>query len=736
MKQVAQNYRSGEISLVEVPVPACKRGGLVVRSLFSLVSMGTEAMKIHESKLSLVGKARARPDQVKKVMQSVSQQGAVATYKKVMNRLDSLTPLGYSLCGEVVEVGEGMDGYEVGQLVACGGNLHALHADFNWVPKNLCVPVPEGVGPAEASFATVGSIAMQGFRQSEAKLGETACVIGLGLLGQLMVQILRAAGVRVFGVDISEERCALAERMGAAKCGVPGTQSFDALSNAIGIATRGAGVDYVFLTAGGSSNQPVELAAELARDRARIVDIGKCSLDLPWKDYYEKELDVRFSRSYGPGRYDPSYEDDGVDYPIGYVRWTENRNMECFLDLLESKKIDLEPLITHVRPFDQAVETYEAVNKGELGGLGILFEYPAEAKFTRRIEVPAIASKGRAKGASVGLGVIGAGNYASTMILPHIKDRDDVRMIEVATATALSAANAQKKFGFERVSTDFEGLLEDTDIDAVMIMTRHHAHAAMVCKALAAGKAVFVEKPLAVSERQLAQVVETIRQTGNDRLMVGFNRRFAPALAGLKAEFGKPGGPLALQLTVNAGPLENGSWYARSQEEGSRFVGEGCHFVDLASWWLESAPVKVFAAATPNDPDNLQVTMFHEDGSVSRIAYLTQGDPRYPKEVLEVFGEGSVARMDNYASTEVWRKGKRSKQNFRGVDKGQRHEVAAFIDAVKSGAPMPIGLESLVATTAATFAVTRSLGTGAAEPVAFTAEEQAFALDSGMDAAQ
>ena len=723
MKQIAQNYKSGDILLLEVPVPACKSGGILVRTDYSLISMGTEAMKIHESKLSLIGKARARPDQVKKVMQTLAQQGPVATYKKVMNRLDSYTPLGYSLAGVVVAVGAGAEEFKVGQRVACAGNQFALHAEYNWVPKNLCVAVPENVTSLHAAFTTVGSIAMQGFRQSEAKLGETACVIGLGLVGQILVQILHAAGVRVVGIDVSKERCALAEACGAAICAIPGDSTFDALKSKLSVLTGSAGADHVFLTAGGNTNQPVEIAAELARDRARVVDIGKCKLDLPWNAYYEKELDVRFSRSYGPGRYDPNYEEGGIDYPIGYVRWTERRNMECIVDLLAAGKLDFGPITSDILPFDDAVSVYEKINAGELKGLGILFRYPLEgaqveeAAAGKPASMPSLRVR-RAAVERVRIGAIGCGNYATTMLLPHLKGRSDVELVEVATATALSAANAKTKFGFTRMSTDFRALLADADIDAVLIATRHDSHSFMVCEALRAGKAVFVEKPLAVTPEQLAQVRDTIEQTGNDRLMVGFNRRFAAVLNELRGCWGLTGGPQVVHYTVNAGPLDAGSWYGQTALQGTRFVGEGGHFIDTVSWWLGADPVEAHAIATPDDPDNLIATLTYADGSIAKLAYVTHGDPKYPKEMLEVFADGKVARMDNFRRTEVWRGGKCKKARAGGIDKGQKQELEAFVAAVKSGGEMPVPVASLIATTAATFAVSRSVATRRPERVA------------------
>ena len=377
MKQIAQNYKSGELAVLDVPVPSCRPCGVLVQSLFSLISTGTEMMKVHEANLSMVGKARARPDQVRKVLDTVSQQGAMATYKKVMNKLDSYTPLGYSLCGVVVEVGAGAEEFRVGQLVAAAGNEHALHADYNWVPVNLCAPVPAGVAPEHAAFSTVGAIAMQAVRRAEPQLGETALVIGLGLIGQLLVRLLVAGGVRVVGLDVIADRCRLAEQGGAVACASPDDAGLAAIAASLDELTSGRGADHVFLAAGGSSNAPVETAAKLARDRARVVDIGKTKLDLPWNAYYDKELDVRFSRSYGPGRYDDRYELQGIDYPAGYVRWTERRNIECFLDLLARQDIEVATLVSGTFPMADAGSVYAELSSGALKAVGVLLQYPA-----------------------------------------------------------------------------------------------------------------------------------------------------------------------------------------------------------------------------------------------------------------------------------------------------------------------------------------------------------------------
>ncbi|MBK3626361.1 bi-domain-containing oxidoreductase [Streptomyces sp. MBT49] len=722
MKQVVQNYKSGELALLDVPAPGCKPGGVLVRSSFSLISTGTELMKVSEAGMSMLGKARSRPDQVAKVVQSVATNGVPATYRKVMGKLDSYTPLGYSLCGVVEQVGAGIDDVKAGDLVACAGNEHALHAELNWVPRNLYAPVPDGLAPRHAAFGTVGSIAMQGVRQGESRLGEVALVVGLGLIGQLVVQLLAASGVVVVGADPDPARCELAERLGAAACGDPASA---AVENAVAELTGGHGVDQVYLAAGGGSNQPVELAARLSRDRGRVVDIGKCRLDLPWNAYYEKELDVRFSRSYGPGRYDPEYELEGRDYPIGYVRWTERRNLACFLDLVARGRVDVEPLISHVADFDDAVETYRSLKDGELKAVAVLFRYPGDdAEPPARapeVTVPAVRRPGgtvsappRAAKSPVRLAFVGAGNYATSMLLPHLAQRDGVELSAVVTTTALSAANAQRKFGFARATTDLDAVLGDASVDAVFVVTRHSSHAELTRKALLAGKTVFVEKPLALTEDELSGVLAAVEESGNDRLQVGFNRRFAPLLQEARKRFGVRTGPASLRYLVNAGRLDHGSWYLRGGTEGSRFVGEGGHFVDTASWLLEADPVSVYAVATPGNED-LQIVLRYPDGSTAALSYVTTGASGFPKETLDLVADGKVLRLDDFVRASVYGTSKRwvSSRLPKARDKGQSAELAAFVRAVRTGGPMPVPLESLVATTAATLAVQSALAGGA-----------------------
>ncbi|MFD2418480.1 bi-domain-containing oxidoreductase [Amycolatopsis pigmentata] len=724
MKQVVQNYKSGELALLDVPVPACKRGGVLVRTLYSLISTGTEMMKVSEAGLSMVGKARSRPDQVAKVMDSVTTNGVLATYRKVINRLDSYTPLGYSLCGVVEEIGEGITDVAVGDLVACAGNEHALHAELNWVPRNLYTPVPAKVAARHAAFGTVGSIALQGVRQGEPQLGDIVLVIGLGLIGQLVVQLLVASGARVIGADPDASRCRLAESLGALVCGAPGSSEVDA---AVAEISNGHGVDQVYLAAGGDTNQPVELAARLSRDRGRVIDIGKCSLDLPWNAYYEKELDVRFSRSYGPGRYDPEYELEGRDYPIGYVRWTERRNLECFLDLIARGRVDVEPLISHIADFSTAVETYRQLGDGGLKAVTVLFRYPGPAERTpageQEMKAAGSGETARSKprtsigwtppGQAVRVAFVGAGNYASSMLLPHLVGRDDVRLQQVVTTSALSATNARHKFGFAEVSTDVDAMLADPSIDAVFVVTRHSSHAELTRRALLAGKAVFVEKPLALSEEDLGKVLAAAEESGNHRLQVGFNRRFAPLLRQAKENFGARVGPASVRYLVNAGRLDGGSWYGRPESEGSRFAGEGGHFIDTVTWLLDLDPTSVYATATPGHGD-LHALVRYPDGSTASITYATSGHPGFPKETLEVVADGKILRFDDFLRASVYSRKRWSSSRIpRGRDKGQRAELDAFIEAVSTGGPMPVPIESLAATTLATLAVERSVTSGA-----------------------
>ncbi len=712
MKQVTQNYKSGEVRLDEVDVPAVRDGGVLVRSWYSAVSPGTEGMKVREGRLSLAAKARARPDQVKKVLSTLRQQGLVATYQKVMGKLDCLTPLGYSLSGEVVAVGRNTTGLRVGDRVACAGAGYANHAEYNFVPANLVVPVPTSVDMKHAAFATLGAISLHGFRQSEMQLGETACVIGLGLLGQMLVQILRAAGMNVVGLDLVEARCRLAEEFGALAVApdAPG------LADSVKRLTRGNGVDCVFICVSGSSNRPVELAAWLARDRARIVDIGKTRLDLPWNEYYLKELDVRFARSYGPGRYDPTYEERGIDYPIGYVRWTERRNIEAFLDLLARDAVRLKQLVSSAVPFTRAEEVYQRLAAGQDQSIGLVFDFGITPGTTPSIPVKSLKIR-KATNKRVAVGLIGAGAYASSMLLPHLRRNREVDLTVVATRSSLSAQTAKHRFGFRYATTDCSDILKNADIDAVIIATRHASHARLVVEALKHGKAVYVEKPLALTMEELVGIRRAVVDAGNSRLMVGFNRRFSPMVGSLVERLRAKTGPWVMSYRVSAGQLEPGSWYA-DRSEGLRFTGEAGHFIDLLSCVADSRPVAVFASGLRpdrmhgDDLDNLIAVLEYENGSIANLTYTTQGGTKLPKEYLEVIGSGTAVQLQNFERTMIFEGDDSKTIRATRIDKGQSQLLGAFIDAVANGAAMPIGIDSLVDTTAATLAVLQSWQTG------------------------
>jgi len=732
MKQIAQNYKKGSLTLEDVPAPALKPGGVLVRTRHSLISAGTEKMKVDDSKRSYLGMARARPEKVKQVIDTFKQLGPMATYRKVMNRLDSWTPLGYSLAGEVIEVGEGVTEFAVGDLVACGGGELATHAEVNWIPVNLCCRIPkvaEGVAadangylPTEqAAFATVGAIAMQGVRQAEVQVGESVAVIGLGLVGLIAGAILKAAGCRVIGLDIDPRKAELARAMGldvAAAIGEIDVEQF------VSSFTGGMGADAVLITTGTKSNAPIVTAGEIARDRATIVDIGINKMDVPWQLYYAKELVLKQSRSYGPGRYDDDYEMKGRDYPVGYVRWTEKRNMDSVLQLMASGRMDLASLITHRFKFDEAPEAY-AILTGENTGfyVGVVLEYDApagEGVPSRKIVMR--EGEGRAK---MGLAFIGAGNFARTMLLPNLK-LPGVELVAVASATGLSGKDTAAKFGFRYCTTDYAELLGDDAVDTVMIATRHDLHGKLVCDAIEAGKHVYTEKPLCLNEDELDRIRDAYGRAvdgGSKQILtVGFNRRYAPLVCKTKAFYAGRTEPMIMHYRCNAGFMEKNNWYQDRAVGGGRIIGEVCHFIDTLQYLTGALPVSVYAQSIKTDnqattlQDNVIITLQFDDGSVGSITYLGNGDPRFPKEYIEVFCENRVAVMDNFSTLTTMAKGKRDVTKARSQDKGQRAEMAALRDAVVEGQGNPIPFESVAATTLATFRILASLEQGA--PVA------------------
>jgi predicted dehydrogenase/threonine dehydrogenase-like Zn-dependent dehydrogenase len=685
MKQLVQDFKTGDIKLVDVPPPVIVPGCVLVRNAFSLVSAGTEKATVAMAQASLVGKARLRPDLAKQVLGTLRREGIGATLRKVQSRLDQWKQLGYSSAGTVLEVGEGVTGFAVGDRVACAGQDYANHAEVVLIPQNLCTKVPEGVALEHAAFSTLGAIAMQGVRQADVRLGEVVAVIGLGLVGQLTVQILKAAGCVVFGIDVSEAACELAKACG---CDVVAVRPRDEVERIAAKVSNQFGVDAVIITASAPTNDPVELAGRICRERGRVVMVGVTGMEVPRDIYYRKELDFRLSRSYGPGRYDPLYEEQGIDYPIGYVRWTEGRNMEAFTQLLAAKRIDVAALTTHTFPVDGGSKAYELIT-GKTGGrfVGVLIQYPPPT------ERPGIAVSKTASAAPVKamvLGVIGAGNYAQGVLLPLFKASADVTLRTVCTATGVKAQKTKEKFGFETCTTDWHAVIADAAINTVLIATRHDLHAPIVCEALKAGKTVFVEKPLCLRDEQLDEIVQVMNQTGNTRLMVGFNRRFAP----FATETRKLNGPLVMRYRISVTPLPREHWINDPSIGGGRIIGEVCHFVDFLQFAARSRPVSVYAQGFGTE--NVQVAIRFADGSVGAVDYFSVADAALEKEYFEAFGGGRHLSVTNFS------------------DKGQTEEVRKFIAAVKTGSPMPIGQEEIVDSTRATFAVARSMQSGQA----------------------
>ena len=710
MKQVTQNYRSGELQVEEVPWPALRPGGLLVQNHFSLISAGTERGKVEMAQKSLLGKARSRPDQVRKVLEKIRTEGIVNTYRAVMNQLNAPVPLGYSSAGVVLESADDVEGICVGDHVACGGGGYANHAEVIFVPKNLCVKCPDGVPLDVACFATVGAIAMQGIRQAGAALGENVAVIGLGLIGQIAWRLLESAGCRVIGIDIDDRMVEFARRTGLAlainsttTAAVPRVEQW----------TGGRGVDAVLICAGTSSSGPVRLAGEIARDKGVVVALGGVGLDIPRELYYVKELDLRLSRSYGPGRYDRDYEEKGRDYPYSYVRWTEQRNMAAFLELCAAKRLDLAPLVTHRFALDRAKEAYDLLAAKQAEPcLGIVLEYGRAA--LPRAPIAIRPRPPRAKEGRVGVAFIGAGRYAERFLLPALARNADVHLRAIATLSGLSARTAAERSSFELCLDDPEAVLDDAEVEAVFVTTRHDTHARYVIEALRHGKHVYVEKPLCLSLAELAEIEAAYAQS--DRLlMVGFNRRFSPGARDIKAALADAGPPMIV-CRINAGPLPPDHW-ALDPDQGGRLIGEGCHFFDLAQFLAGSRPTSVHAAAvagprSARTNDNVAATIQFENGAIATIIYTGAGDSSLPKERIEVFAAGCAAVLDDFRSVSIHRGGRCKNIRYRGQDKGQSEEVARWIAAVRSGGPSPIAWEELRWSTRANLAAIESLTTG------------------------
>ena len=716
MLQIVQNYKSGELKLQDVPIPILKPGGVIVHSRYSLVSAGTERSTIEISKKSLLGKAKERPDLVKQVIAKAKTIGIRNTIDLVFSRLNTPVPLGYSLSGVVEAVAENVPGVSVGDLVACAGAGYANHAEKVFIPKNLVAKVPASVTAKEAAFTTVGSIAMHGVRQANVGLGDRVGVIGLGLVGQLTVGLLKALGCKVLGLDPKEYAVELAKKMGV-DVALTGTDS--STLDVTRDFTDQIGLDAVIVTAGTSSNEPFLLSSEILRDRGTLVIVGGIRMEVVKSvssDFYRKEIEIKFSRSYGPGRYDTDYEEKGMSYPVGYVRWTENRNMQCFLELVASKRLNLAPLITDVFPFENAIEAYEMIlGKTSKPYLGVLFEYGEVSKeAARRIEV---TSKPEPVSGKIGVGFIGAGKFAQSNIIPHLKNNPDVVLRSICTSQGLTARNVAERFGFNYCSGDPDEIMNDDGINAVFIATRHDTHAKYVIQALKKGKNVYVEKPLCVKDDELRAIVNAYSAAGEDRapcLMVGYNRRFSPLSLKLREFIDDVHSPVTVIYRVNAGHIPGDNWY-QDPDQGRRFVSEGCHFVDYGMFLSGSRPSKVSAFGIPCERkpahlnDNLVVTLQMENGSVVTVIYNSSGAVSMPKERVEVFARNSSAILDDFRSLQLFSGNKRKSVGSGKQDKGHKNEVNSYISMLKAGCEPLISFDDLCAVSQTTFAAIESL---------------------------
>ncbi|MCL6622778.1 MAG: bi-domain-containing oxidoreductase [Syntrophobacterales bacterium] len=686
MKQIIQSYKDGQLELQNVPAPGAKVGGLLVRNKVSLISPGTEKYMIEMGQKSLLGKARARPDLVRQAWAKAKKEGFLSVFKEAMNRLDEPIPLGYSAAGVVLEVGAGVTGFKPGDRVAAVGAGYASHAEVLWVPENLCVPIPPGVDYEEAAFGMLGAIALHGVRLAELTLGESAVVIGLGLLGLLSVQLLAAQGCRVLGVDLQPDKCRLALELGADLALVSGR---DQVEEAAANFTRGLGADAVLICTASPGPEPVRLAEAVARERARLVLVGMAELSLTRKTFWEKELLFTVSKAGGPGSLAPLYEAKGFDYPAAHVRWTVRRNLEAFLDQVARGRVKLGPLITHRFPIADALQAYDLILKNREPYIGVLLTYPegggetgASLSSDRRVFIktgPSVAMTAERQA----VGVIGGGMFTRNILLPALKKVPGTKLVGAATTTGVTARHLAQKFGFAYATTDYREILEDPAIGSVLITTRHHSHARLVLEALAAGKHVFVEKPLCLTLTELDEIQAAY--DGSRILMVGFNRRYAPLAQKLKAALAGRTTPLMMVYRINAGYIPPDHWVHDPEVGGGRLVGEVCHFIDFFHFLTDSEMVQVSITPISGElgkyrpDDNLCLTLTFRDGSVGTILYTAKGSKTFSRERLEVYGDEFVGMIEDFRRAEIVQGGRKRRIKKFSMDLGYRAELVAFL---------------------------------------------------------
>jgi predicted dehydrogenase len=712
MKQVVQNFRTGILKVESVPAPTLSAGEVLVANRVSLISPGTERSTVKVAQKNLLGKALDRPEMARKVVAAMQKDGVFATLHRVFDRLDTPAALGYSCAGVVLAMGKDVSGLSVGDRVACAGQNYASHAEIVSVPKHLCVKIPDGVSFEDASFVTLGAIALQGVRQAEPQLGDRVAVIGLGLIGQLTVQLLKASGCRVLGSDLDRSRRELAAELGADVVADAGE-----LIEAAKAFSQGQGVDCVIITASTKSNEPVEAAGEIARQKGRVVVVGAVGMTLPREPYYKKELEFRLSMSYGPGRYDRSYEEQGRDYPFGYVRWTEQRNIEAFLHILRQGSVKVARLVTDRYPIEEAEVAYQRLTDGSAASLGLLIFYSADIADCSS-QVCRLAPS-RSSG-PVTLGLIGAGQHVRDMLLPVLSSLPNVTITAVCTGSGITAKMIGGKCKAAYCTTDFRSVLRDAVVNTVLIGTRHDSHAEIVEAALKAGKHVFVEKPLCLTHDELEQIARSYEDaaTRGLQLWVGFNRRFSSHATKIVEFFQGRRNPLVMVYRVNAGPLAPTHWAQDPEVGGGRIIGEACHFVDFMQAICGARPISVHAARIGSHTsgmadDQSLISLTFNDGSIGTVVYTAGGDTGLAKERFEAFGDGKAITLDDFTVTEFYAQGKRSKYKTNVRDKGFEQEMRMFTASVAQGAEPAMRFEEIYAATRACLLAAGGLKTGA-----------------------
>ena len=711
MKQIVQNMKSGETQVVNVPVPIIQPGFLLIRTSASLVSVGTERMLVSFAEKNLLGKAQSRPDLMKQVLEKANREGILTTVNAAFNRLDRPLTLGYSSAGTVIQVGDGVDDFKPGNRVVCAGGGYAVHAEYALVPMNLVAHLPKGVNFESGAFATIGAIALNGIRLANPQVGEISAVIGMGLLGLLAAQIIRASGCKVVGMDISPDRLAFTQKIGIrAELNKNIKEKFIQM-------THGRGFDHIFICADTTSNEPVELAGEIARDRAHVIAIGAVGMDIPRKQYYEKELTFKVARSYGPGRYDHNYEENGNDYPIGYVRWTEGRNLETIVDLIKQDKLDVASLITHRFPIDHAEDAYALItSKQNQKYLGVIITYPDVKNQRTEKKILTFPSVHTASGhKKLKIGVVGAGNYANVVFLPTIKKNPHIDLLGIVSAKGLNAQQSARKFGFAYAGSHTDTLFKDEKIDLVSILTQHADHADLVKKGLQAGKHIYCEKPLAITKKQLEGILPVLQKKNHPYLTVGFNRRFAPYSIRLNSFFEDRVEPIYAHYRVNAGLIPSSHWLHDLSQGGGRLIGEGCHFIDYLVFLVGQIPESVHTQALPDNGkyknDNFLITMTFSDGSIGTISYLANGNKSVGKEYLEVFCGGKVGILDDFRKLQLFGQSADRKREYFKQDKGHASAWNEFVNAVINNSEAPIPYEELIGTAYVILACDQSMRT-------------------------